>query len=87
MGKNNLSICTLGGFNVSNLMGIKRRMIDIGKKLTIYFLQTVFAKCLKMYIFFAFVFKVCKKCYYYPKHFLLEIISMGMKKTQIFMLI
>jgi hypothetical protein len=22
-----------GGFNVSNLMGIKRRMIDIGKKL------------------------------------------------------
>jgi hypothetical protein len=24
--------CAIGGFNVSNLMGIKRRMIDIGKK-------------------------------------------------------
>jgi hypothetical protein len=24
--------CALGGFNVSNLMGITRRMIDIGKK-------------------------------------------------------
>jgi hypothetical protein len=31
--------CALGGFNVSNLMGIKRRMIDIGKKITFYFLQ------------------------------------------------
>jgi hypothetical protein len=29
------------GFNVSNLMGIKRRMIDIGKKITFYFLQKV----------------------------------------------
>jgi hypothetical protein len=33
--------CTLGGFNVSNLMGITRRMIDIGKKITFYFLQNV----------------------------------------------
>jgi hypothetical protein len=33
--------CTVGGFNVSNLMGIKRRMIDIGKKTTFYFLQNV----------------------------------------------
>jgi hypothetical protein len=33
--------CRLGGFNVSNLMGIKRRMIDIGKKITFYFLQNV----------------------------------------------
>jgi hypothetical protein len=37
--------CAVGGFNVSNLMGIKRRMIDIGKKITIYFLQTVI-KCI-----------------------------------------
>jgi hypothetical protein len=29
-------------------MGIKRRMIDIGKTITFYF----FAKCMKMYIFF-----------------------------------
>jgi hypothetical protein len=28
---------TLGGFNVSNLMGIKRRMINIGKKITFTF--------------------------------------------------
>jgi hypothetical protein len=33
--------CTLGGFNVSNLMGITWRMIDIGKKITFYFLQNV----------------------------------------------
>jgi hypothetical protein len=31
----------VGGFNVSNLMGIKRRMIDIWKKITFYFLQNV----------------------------------------------
>ncbi len=35
------SACTLGGFNVSNLMGNTRRMIDIGKKITFYFLQNV----------------------------------------------
>jgi hypothetical protein len=35
------TLCVLGGFNVSNLMGIKRRMIDIGKKITFYFLQNV----------------------------------------------
>jgi hypothetical protein len=31
----------LGGFNVSNFIVIKRRMIDIGKKITFYFLQNV----------------------------------------------
>ncbi len=36
-----LGKCLLGGFNVSNLMGITRRMIDIGKKITFYFLQNV----------------------------------------------
>jgi hypothetical protein len=35
--------CPLGGFNVSNLMGIKRRMID-GKKITIYFFKN-YLKC------------------------------------------
>jgi hypothetical protein len=34
-------LCALGGFNVSNLMGIKRRMIDIWKKITFYFLLNV----------------------------------------------
>jgi hypothetical protein len=33
--------CIVGGFNVSNLMGITWRMIDIGKKITFYFLQNV----------------------------------------------
>ncbi len=55
-----MNVCTLGGFNVSNLMGIKRRMIDIGKKNN----YLLFAKCLKMYNFFAFAFKSFKKCYY-----------------------
>jgi hypothetical protein len=75
--------CTLGGFNVSNLMGITRRKIDIGKKITFYFLQNVW-KCA---VFFAFAFKVCKKCYYDPKKNFLKNIIMGIKKTQNFMLI
>ncbi len=57
-------------------------MIDIGKK---NFL--IFAKCLKMYSFFAFAFKVCKQCYYDPKKMFLKNINMGIKKTQNFMLI
>jgi hypothetical protein len=57
----------LGGFNVSNLMGITRRIIDIGKKITFYFLQNVW-KCT---VFFAFAFKVWKKCCYDPKNFFL----------------
>jgi hypothetical protein len=35
------SRCIVGGFNVSNLMGITPRMIEIGKKITFYFLQNV----------------------------------------------
>ncbi len=46
-------VCFLGGFNVSNLMGIKRRAIDIGKKIIFYFLQNVW-KCA---VFFAFYLK------------------------------
>jgi hypothetical protein len=69
----------LGGFNVSNWMGIKRRMIDIGKKITFYFYQNVW-KCTD---FFAFAFKVCKKCNYDPKNFFLTNINMGIKKRWI----
>jgi hypothetical protein len=47
----------------------------------------LFEKCLKMYSFFAFAFKVCKKCYYDPKIFFLRNINMGIKITQNFMLI
>ncbi len=64
-------------------MGITRRKIDIGKKITFYFLQ-IFWKCT---VFFAFAFKVCKKCYYDPKNFFLKNIIMGIKKTQNFVLI
>jgi hypothetical protein len=41
----------------------------------------------KIYSFFAFVFKVCKKCCYDPKIFIFTNIYMGIKKTQNFMLI
>jgi hypothetical protein len=71
--------CTLGGFNVSNLMGIKRRMIDIGKKITFFFLQNAW-KCT---VLFAFAFKVCNKCYYDPKKNFLKNINMGIKKRKI----
>ncbi len=75
-----LSAYTVGGFNVSNLMGIKRRMIDIDKKITFYFLQNVW-KCTD---FFAFAFKVCKKCYYDPKKFFLKNINTGIKNAEFY---
>jgi len=52
-------------------------MIDIAKKITFYFLQNVW-KCT---VFFAFAFKVCKKCYYDPKHFFLEKYQYGYQKN------
>ncbi len=60
-------------------MGITRRKIDIGKKITFYFLQNVW-KCT---VFFAFAFKVCKKCYYDPKKFFLEKYHYGYQKRRI----
>jgi hypothetical protein len=45
------------------------------------------AKCLYMYGFFAFAFKVFNKCYYDPNVFFLEKYQYGYKKTQNFMLI
>ncbi len=51
-------------------------MIDNGKKITFYFLQNV-GKCT---VFFAFVFKVCKKCYYDQKKFILEKYRYGYQK-------
>ncbi len=61
-------------------IGIKRRMIAIGQKVTFYFLQNVW-KCT---VFFAFAFKVCNKCYYDPKNFFLENIIMGIKKAEFY---
>ncbi len=78
------SICTIGGFNVSNLMGIKRRMMDIGKKITFYFLQN---DCLKMYSFFRICIKCMQKVLLWPKNFFIETYQYGYQKTQNFMLI
>ncbi len=58
-------------------MGINRRKIDIGKKITFYFLQNV----LKRTDSFAFAFKVFKKCYYDPKNFVLEKYQYGYQKN------
>ncbi len=58
-------------------IGIKRRLIDIAKKITFYFLQNV-SKCT---VFFAFTFKECKKCYYDPKKFFLEKYQYGYQKN------
>ncbi len=58
-------------------IGIKRRLIDIAKKITFYFLQNVW-KCT---VFFAYAFKVCKKCYYDPKKFFLEEYQYGYQKN------
>ncbi len=48
-------------------LGIKWRMIDVGKTKFL-----LFAKCFKGYSFFPFAFLVCKKCYYDPNIFLHE---------------
>ncbi len=49
------------------------------QKITFYFLQNVW-KCTA---FFAFAFKVCKKCYYDPKKFFLKNINMVIKTRRI----
>ncbi len=75
------SIRRVGDFNVSNLMGIKRRIIDIGKKKLFNFF---FAKCFKMYNFFAFVYKVSKSAIIYdPTIFCVKNINTGIKKRRI----
>jgi hypothetical protein len=66
------------GFNVSNLLGIKRRMIDMSKTI-------IFTPC-KMFEnvhFFAFAVKAGKNCYYDPKKIFVKDINMGIKKRRI----
>ncbi len=77
--KYGIAHCAVGGFNVSNLMGIIWRKIDIGKKITFYFLQNVWI-CT---VFFAFAFKLCKKCYCDPTFFFLKISLWVSKKRRI----
>jgi hypothetical protein len=63
-----LKCCTLGGFNVSNLMEIKRRMIAIDKKMTFYFLQNA-PHCT---VFSHFHLKFAKSAIMAPKNFVVN---------------
>ncbi len=65
------------GLQCFKLNGNQTRIIDIGKKITFYFLQN-FWKCT---VFFSFAFEVSKKCY--QKIFFLKNINMGIKKRRI----
>jgi hypothetical protein len=61
-------------------IGITRRLIDIGKKITFYFL--------KMYSFFLHLhFKIAKSAIMTQKNFFFTNINMGINNTQNFMLI
>ena len=62
-------------------IGITQRMIDIGKKITFYFLQNV-RKCT---VFSHLHFKISKSALMTQKFFFLKNFNMGIKKTQNFM--
>ncbi len=64
-------------------IGIKRRMIDLGKKITFYFLQNVW----KCKVFSHLHFKIAKSAIMTQKKIFLKNINTGIKKTQNFMLI
>jgi hypothetical protein len=64
-------------------IGIKRRMIDIGKKITFYFLQNVW----KCKVFLHLHLKYEKSAIMTPNIFFLKNINMSIKNTQNFMLI
>ncbi len=69
---------TLGGFNISNLMGIKRGMINIGRKITLYFLQNVW-KCA---VFSHFHTKFAKSTIMTQNNFFPDKYQYGYRKTQ-----
>ncbi len=64
-------------------IGITRRMIDIGKKITFYFLQNVW----NLQFFSHLHLKYAKSAIMTQKFFFFKNINMGIKKTQNFMLI
>ncbi len=70
---------TVGGFNVSNLMGIKRRMIDIGKKLLF-----TFCKMFESVQFFRICSYSMQKVLLWPQKFFSWKISIWMLLTFIF---
>ncbi len=55
-------------------------MIDIGKKITFYFLQNVW-KCT---VFFAFAFKIAKSAIITQKNVFLKNINMGIKNAEFY---
>jgi hypothetical protein len=73
----------LGGFKVSNFIGIKRRMIDMGKKIIIFYLQNV-KKCT---VFSHLHLKFPKSAIMTRTNFFLKNINMSNQKTQNIMLI
>jgi hypothetical protein len=74
-----VSICAVGDFNVSNLMGIKRRMIDIGKKQLF-----TFCKMFENVQFFSHLhLKYAKSAIMTQKIFFLKNINMSIKKRRI----
>jgi hypothetical protein len=65
------SLCAIGGFNFILFWNFNRNQTEndrYGQKSNFWLL----AKCLKIYSFFAFAFKVCKKCNKDPKIFSLS---------------
>jgi hypothetical protein len=72
-------IYALGGFNFIRFWNFKRNQTENDR----YWQNFIFAKCLKMYIFFAFAFKICKMCYYDPNNFFVKNINLGIKKCRI----
>ncbi len=75
-----MSTCEVGGYNVSNLIGIKRRIIDTVLEKNYLLL---FAKCLKMYIFSHLHLKLAKSATMIQKTFFLKNIKVGLKKRRI----
>ncbi len=72
----------IGGFNFILFgisLGIERRMIDIGEKITFYCFKNV-KKC----SFFAFAFKVCKSVIMTPTKFFVKNINMGIKNVEFY---
>ncbi len=67
-------------FQFSNLMGIKRRMIDIGKKITFYF-----CKMFENVQFFSHLhLKYAKSAIMTQKIFFLKNINMGIKNAEFY---
>jgi hypothetical protein len=81
-----LRLCSSAGVLTCTLYSqgstIKRRMIDIGKRITFYFFLYF-----RKYTVFSHLHSSLQKCHYEPKYFFLKKKSIGVSKRRIFMLI